>query len=321
MRAAVIGTGWGRVHVAALRKAGVDVVAICARNPAGTREAADAEGIPLAFTDPTRLHTLDLDLVTIATPPATHPPLLATFPDLPVLCEKPVVGLTGDIAAVPAHPRVRVNYAFAFLDTARAAAATLATLGRVRRARVHSRVDLPDAVTDPAAALLEVASHPWSWLLHLLGPDAAPHDTVVDVAAHQATLRAPGTIPTAPAVEVAVTLDPGFSGLQHSIELDTDHASLQLTGEFHLGHDWRYGPVLLDGHPVSDTESGPPDPWYRANARAVATFVDLVAGRLTPQDATRAGLPDLPTAHHLDRCVRDALGIPAAPASPTTPDG
>lgn len=49
----MVGAGWGRVHIRALRRQGVDVVAVCGspRDGARTRTAAADEGVPLALDD------------------------------------------------------------------------------------------------------------------------------------------------------------------------------------------------------------------------------------------------------------------------------
>jgi predicted dehydrogenase len=91
--ALVVGTSFGcRVHVPALRAAGFDVVALVGSDEARTKQRADANGIPNAFTD------LDVAItrtgaiaVTIATPPLTHASLsiAAMSRGCHVICEKP----------------------------------------------------------------------------------------------------------------------------------------------------------------------------------------------------------------------------------------
>ena len=111
----------GGVHVAALREAGVEVVALVGLDGARTRAAADRMGVAQVRTDPAGLRELELDLVSVATPAATHLEVIEALPDIPVLCEKPAVGLS-PIRPLPARRRaaVWVNYAFAFLGGGRA---------------------------------------------------------------------------------------------------------------------------------------------------------------------------------------------------------
>jgi predicted dehydrogenase len=94
VRAAVVGTNWGAVHVASLREAGAEVVALVGLDLHATQEAADSMGVPAALDHVSALSAVDLDLITIATPAATHAHVISDLPDVPVLCEKPAVGLS-----------------------------------------------------------------------------------------------------------------------------------------------------------------------------------------------------------------------------------
>ena len=51
MKAGVIGTNWGRVHVQGLRKAGCDVIAMMAHDADLVAKIAMEEGIPTHGTD------------------------------------------------------------------------------------------------------------------------------------------------------------------------------------------------------------------------------------------------------------------------------
>ena len=92
LRAAVVGTGFGcRVHVPALRAAGFDVVALVGQDRERTARRAQRLDVPIACSGLGEALALELDAVTIATPPDTH--ALVTFEALAagvhVLCEKP----------------------------------------------------------------------------------------------------------------------------------------------------------------------------------------------------------------------------------------
>src|SRR5260221_11710013 len=69
-RIGIIGTGWGaRVQVPAFREAGLDVVAIAGHDSLKTRQTArELELTP--FDDWHELVTMNVDLVTIVTPPS-----------------------------------------------------------------------------------------------------------------------------------------------------------------------------------------------------------------------------------------------------------
>lgn len=91
-RVAVVGTGFGcRVHVPALRAAGFDVVALVGQDPERTTRRAQRLDIPTACQGLEQALALDLDAVTIATPPDTHSSLTlrALAAGAHVLCEKP----------------------------------------------------------------------------------------------------------------------------------------------------------------------------------------------------------------------------------------
>jgi predicted dehydrogenase len=91
---AIIGTGFGRTVQAAAfqRHEGFELTAIAGAREARTREIATQLGIPGAFTDWHRmLAEVQPDLVSIATPPDLHHPMMlaALGGSSHVLCEKP----------------------------------------------------------------------------------------------------------------------------------------------------------------------------------------------------------------------------------------
>lgn len=161
MRAAVVGTGWGQVHITALQQLGVDVVALCGADQERTSEVARDRGIAHAFTGIGDLPRLDLDLITIAAPTSMHANMVAALGPTPLLCEKPAVGVETPVThiAEPSGP-VWVNYAFPFLDVALQADSILTDdaggIGRVVRIEAHSGYDLGQLVT--------VQRTPWQWL-------------------------------------------------------------------------------------------------------------------------------------------------------------
>jgi hypothetical protein len=181
---------------------------------------------------------------------------------------------------------VWVNYAFARLDTAALVAREV--LGPVRAARVVSTHDLPH-VPD-GDAVFELTTHPWSWAVTLLGPPTV----------EGAKLRC-GGVP----VELEVHREPGLSGIRHEVHLLDARGTLTLTGRFRVGHDWvftarRDGPSARpDASPLAEPETGPPDPWYAANARSIAA---MARGE---QDGL---LFDWERALQIDRCAQQLTG-------------
>jgi predicted dehydrogenase len=93
-RALVVGTGFGlRVHVPALRAAGFDVVGLVGTDLDRTRRRAERVGIPDSFDSFAGANAaLDVDLVTIATPPHTHRDLVVEVAAAGkhLICEKPL---------------------------------------------------------------------------------------------------------------------------------------------------------------------------------------------------------------------------------------
>jgi predicted dehydrogenase len=92
LRAAVVGTSFGsHAHVPALQTAGFDVVALVGQNQERTEERARQLGVPHALLSLEAALELELDVVAISTPPATHAPLTrqAIAAGCHLLVEKP----------------------------------------------------------------------------------------------------------------------------------------------------------------------------------------------------------------------------------------
>ena len=95
---AVVGTGFGCLtHVRALRAAGFDVTALVGRDPAKTKARAERFGVPNPCTSLAEALLL-AEVVTVATPPHTHAPLVleALAAGKHVLCEKPFARSAGE---------------------------------------------------------------------------------------------------------------------------------------------------------------------------------------------------------------------------------
>lgn len=91
-RVCVVGTSFGaRIHVPALRAAGFDVVALVGTDPTRTARRAERVGVAQPCASLADALALGLHAVSIATPPATHAPLVleALEAGCHVLCEKP----------------------------------------------------------------------------------------------------------------------------------------------------------------------------------------------------------------------------------------
>ncbi len=91
--AGIVGLGYGRAHLAGLRAAGCEVVALCQRNEVAARELAAKHGVPAAYARwEDMIAKARPDIVAIATPPALHLPILraAMEAGAHVICEKPL---------------------------------------------------------------------------------------------------------------------------------------------------------------------------------------------------------------------------------------
>ncbi len=285
MRAAVVGANWGAAHVAALRENGVEVVALGGRDRARTRKAAEGMDIPRAVTDLSELHRLDLDLVSVATPAASHVEVITALPDLPIICEKPAVGDSPPATLPTARTApVWVNYAFPFLDVARAAARALPRIGTPWTAYVRSNYDLGEQAGG-RRMFFELVPHPWSWVAQVLGATGAPRGPRPPAGPGAVAIRTTcGAVP----VELEAVPRPGLRGILHEISIDGEGGCLHLSGIYRIGSEWRFNaPTIQAGsstEPVGPTEVGPPDPWYRANARSIGAAVEAVRGEVeSPQ--------------------------------------
>jgi predicted dehydrogenase len=94
VRAAVIGTGWGEMHIDAFKRAKhTELVALCDVDKARGAEVTKNAKIPRFFTDHEELLAQsDVDFVSIVTPPATHKEIVlkALAAGKHVLCETPL---------------------------------------------------------------------------------------------------------------------------------------------------------------------------------------------------------------------------------------
>jgi predicted dehydrogenase len=164
LRGALIGLGNVAVHghVPAWRARG-DVEIVAVSDACADRRAAGAEALPDARWHDSVDGLLDepgLDFVDICTPPSSHAPLIARAleRDLHVLCEKPLVHASGDLAALAplARKRSRLlhtvhNWHHAPIVRRTAELLRAGAIGAVRRATWHTRRTRPAAVAGPGA--------------------------------------------------------------------------------------------------------------------------------------------------------------------------
>jgi predicted dehydrogenase len=159
--AVVVGTGFGtRVHVQALRAAGFDVVALVGRDPERTARRAARGGIEHSFAsvdDVLASTEVEFDVVTIATPPATHERIAvaALESGRHVVCEKPFACDAREarrmVGAAQASGSIAlVGHEFRWAP-GRAVVTRAIAAGAIGEPRVASLVQFVPLVADPAA--------------------------------------------------------------------------------------------------------------------------------------------------------------------------
>jgi predicted dehydrogenase len=165
LRAVVVGAGWaGEGHVRALQHQGVEVAAVCARQPEVVGAVAAKLGLAEGSTDwAEALRRHRPDVVTVATPASLRHEVVAAACELGchILCEKPLsVDAAGAERLLRLVERAGVKHAYGATHRYDPSVAWLAELvrdgaiGRLREIVVTNRVPVP-------------ALQPWSWAMAL----------------------------------------------------------------------------------------------------------------------------------------------------------
>jgi predicted dehydrogenase len=155
----IVGTGFGcHTHLRAIRRAGMDAVALVGRDPARTKERADRFAVPVATTSLEEALALPgVDAVAVATPPNTHLDvvLAAVGEGKHVVCEKPFARDAGEArtmlrAAEEAGVVHFLGTEFRF-STAQALSNRLLRDGAIGEPRLATFLMLMPLLADPAA--------------------------------------------------------------------------------------------------------------------------------------------------------------------------
>lgn len=285
MKAGVIGTNWGRVHVQGLRKAGCDVIAMMAHDAELVARIAAEENIPHHGTELSILH--DCDIVAIATPTATHLSYLQALQNKIVLCEKPL-GLTPEnksqFLALNA-PHSYISFPFPFLDSAKQLQHLIQSgdFGELMRITVVAGVNLPYPKT-PVEWFMEDMIHPFSLLNHLFGEMTflgARQGTGCNISAQLQCQHA--------LVDLLLCPWP-HPGLHFDITLIGTKNAYQLRGGFRPDRQWWMEPLMIDDIAHGQGEESKDAIWIRANHRVVNTLIQYEKKEINEAESIALGL-------------------------------
>lgn len=165
LRAIVIGAGFaGEGHTRALQYAGVDVIAMCARQPAIVRAMADRVGVPVASTDwRATLEEVQPDIVAIGTPASLRREVIeaATAKGCHLYCDKPLATTAPEAADLCRLVEAAgIKHAYAATRCYDPSVAWLAEL--VREGTVGRLCEIVYTIRTSVTPIV-----PWSWPLVL----------------------------------------------------------------------------------------------------------------------------------------------------------
>ncbi len=285
IKAGVVGTNWGRVHIAGLRQAGCQVSTLMAHDKQLVTRIAGEEQIPSSGTELSLL--APCDLVTIATPTSTHLGYLQATQHKAVLCEKPL-GLTpdnwGQFNALQ-HDCLYISYPFPHLDTAQRLSQEIRSghLGELNRICLVVGVNLPYPKTQ-VEWFVEDVVHPFSFLYTLFDDFQWQGVQFGQGNSLSVQLTCQG------ALFDILLCDWPMPGLHFDLTIVGNKNAYQLRGGFRPERGWWFDPLLADAQAITPGEPVEDNPWIRANHRVMQHFVDCVQGNINAQDAHRLGM-------------------------------
>lgn len=295
LNAGVIGSNWGRVHVAGLRQAGCHVNALMAHDADLGARIAQQEQIPHFGTG---LETLDgCDVIAIATPTTSHLGYLQALQERAILCEKPL-GITPDnqeAFSALASSQIYVSYPFPLLDTAQALATKIRAgeLGELRRICLVVGVNLPYPKS-PVEWFVEDVVHPFSLLYTLF--DDFQYQGIVAGQGNNMTVQ----FTCQGALLDILLCDWPMPGLHFDLTIIGNQNAYQLRGGFRPERGWWFEPLLSDGVAITEGEPAELNPWIRANHRVAHHFVSYLQGNVSAETGRALGLFDLERARQME---------------------
>ncbi|MCL6552316.1 MAG: Gfo/Idh/MocA family oxidoreductase [Firmicutes bacterium] len=327
MRFGILGAGYiSDYHIAGLRQAGAQVVALCGRREAAARAKADRWGIPDVCTEPAALLGRDdVDAVVIATPDDTHEALAlqAVAAGKPMLIQKPMARTgvecrrildAADRTGVPVFVSFMHRY-FEEVDAVRTllAAGALGVPHQVRHRNATPGADWAawfySRERVGGGVVLQLGVHGIDLLRYLFGEIQAVWATTATLRAER--VLADGTVVRPDNEDTAVALYRFASGLLAVHEMSytelagTDRFRLEIYGEH--GVAWlrtERGRLAVatrgDGGVVWSVPTLPPEQvGYRQHVHLLA----MLRGEAQPDDSARAGLASVLVAEAIYRAA------------------
>ena len=285
MKAGVIGTNWGRVHIHGLRKAGCDVIALMAHETSIAEQIASEENIPRAGST---LDVLaDCDIVAIATPTHTHLNYLSALQNKIILCEKPLGITPENIHQFQAlkSDHIYISYPYPFLQTAKQIQQLIQKkeLGELLRITAIAGVNLPYPKS-PREWFIEDMIHPYSLLTHLFGP-------MEFIQAYQASGCNISTQMKCQHALVDLLLCPWpTQGLHFDITIIGSLNSIQLRGGFRPDRQWWMEPLMIDDIPQGNGAPSTTPIWINACHDVAKMVIDVESGVISKKEAEKSGL-------------------------------
>jgi len=278
-KAAIVGGNWGMVHLAGLRQSHLELSALVDLDLAKAQHLAQQNNIPHAGQCLAQVPRVDL--VIIATPANSHLSLIEQCSQQAIICEKPLLGLAASQLPTQWPKRLWINYAFNQLATAQLVNQLINPSQAPIKATLSSQVNLP-LKFNLEQWFLETASHPLSWLLHLLGE---PRQLSKQTSEQQLKLElACGEH----RISINFTLG-GDAGIYHQIQLQQGANNIQLKGHYIPGQAWRFMPVYLNDEPQNQGEFDPEDCWLQANQRSTTLIIQHLQGQLSQAELLAQG--------------------------------
>ena len=182
MRALVVGLNWGHVHINAFRQLGHTVMGIVDVNYEKCRNVAAQYAIENFYSSLDEVNRNDFDVITIAVPAKYHFEVInkALNFNVPVICEKPVLGISGtdEQYRLLENKPLYFNYAYPFLEDIELFYKKIDLIQNIKHIEIlcTHNLKLTTDFTD-AQMFYETVSHPVALISHKL----ISQDIIADV--------------------------------------------------------------------------------------------------------------------------------------------